>query len=148
MDYLDEIYWNRKFEELNSAINENKPRSSGSGHGIGIVFSSVLGAAGIVALCTLGPIDLTRVAYNRALGDMPIFKSELLDYSRREMQTKYPMRDSATTEQVLAFELGYQDYHAGERINPQKVSIGKLLDASEVHAKSWYQKWVWAKLEK
>jgi hypothetical protein len=73
-----------------------------------------VGIAGLVATLMLGPIDLGRSVYNQIIGDTPILKRELLDYSRRDILN---------------------------------VSIEKLWDASEDHARSLYQRWVWPSLD-
>ena len=114
------------------------------GRGLSILYS-MAGIAAIVEVLRLGPIDLGRTVYNQIIGDTPVIKRQLVDYCRRDIQRRNP---NYTTEQVdreLANELEYRLEDG--RINSQAVSIERLWDASEDHAKSWYQRWVWPSLD-
>ncbi len=103
-----------------------------------------VGIAGFVATFALGPIDLGRSVYNQIIGDTSILKRELLDYSRRDIQIKNQKWNNQQVESLLADELGHPLYQLKEeKINPQDISIEKLWDASEEHARSFYQRWVW-----
>ncbi|PIN73771.1 hypothetical protein COV20_06140 [Candidatus Woesearchaeota archaeon CG10_big_fil_rev_8_21_14_0_10_45_16] len=118
--------------------------SSGSSNPLGCLAPAV-GIAGLVATLALGPMDLGRSVYNQIIGDTPILKRELLDYTRRDIQRSNPKYTVQQVEGNLANELGYK--LEGDKIDPQDVSIEKLWDASEDHARSWYQKWVWPSLD-
>ena len=72
-------------------------------------------------------------------------KQQLLDSSRRDISRKNPNYSGAQVEKILADELNYR--LDGEKINPQTISVEKLWDSSEDHARSWYQRWVWLSLE-
>jgi hypothetical protein len=72
-------------------------------------------------------------------------KRELLDYSRRDIQSKNRQYTPQQVETALADELGYS--LDGDRIHPLDVSIEELWDASEDHARSLYQRWVWPSLD-
>ena len=65
-------------------------------------------------------------------------KRELLDYSRRDIQKKNLQYTPQQAESALANELGYN--LDGDKINPLDVSIEKLWDASEDHARSLVSK--------
>ncbi|MBI4147922.1 hypothetical protein HY490_01395 [Candidatus Woesearchaeota archaeon] len=98
--------------------------------------ASLAGIAGIaVASAIMGPVDLGRTVYNQLIGDTPLLKREIVNYCRKD-----------TNEASLANELGYH-LSEGEQINPQDVDISTLWDASEEHAPSLYQRWVWTSLE-
>ena len=117
----------------------------GHNNGIGF-FVPVIGIAGLVASIFIGPgpIDLTRSVYNHIIGDTPVLKRELLNYSRKDIQIKNPKHTFQQVESSLANELNYK--LEGEKINHLDVSVEKLWGASENHAKSLYQKWVWPSL--
>jgi len=119
-------------------------KSSGSSNPLGCLAPAV-GIAGLVATLVLGPIDLGRSVYNQIIGDTPILKRELLDYTRRDIQRSNSNYTAQQVEVSLANELGYK--LEGDKIDPQDVSIEKLWDASEDHARSWYQRWVWPSLD-
>ncbi len=119
---------------------------------LGCVLGPAVGIAGLVATFALGPIDLGRSVYNQIIGDTPILKRELLDYSRIDIQRKHPDYSDLEIETELAHELGHTRYtlelDAGtHKIDPQEISIEKLWDASEDHARSQYQRWIWPSLD-
>jgi hypothetical protein len=120
------------------------PRKTSSSRELGCLAPAV-GIAGLVATLMLGPIDLGRSVYNQIIGDTPILKRELLDYSRRDIQSKNRQYTPQQVETALADELGYS--LDGDRIHPLDVSIEELWDASEDHARSLYQRWVWPSLD-
>ena len=112
----------------------------------------LVGIAGLVATFALGPIDLGRSVYNQIIGDTPILKRELLDYSRRDIQRKHLGYSALEIEAELANELCHTGYTLEinvdkDKIDPQEISIEKLWDASEDHARSQYQRWIWPSLE-
>lgn len=113
-------------------------------HPLGLLAPAV-GIAGLVATLALGPIDLGRSVYNQLIGDTPVLKRELLGYTRRDIQSRNPDYAAQQVESKLAKELSYK--LEGDKINPQDVSIEKLWDASEDHARSGYQRWVWPSLD-
>ena len=122
----------------------SEEKSSSRSNPLGWLAPAV-GIAGLVATFTLGPIDLGRSVYNQIIGDTPILKRELLDYTRRDIQRKNPNYNAQQVEKDLASELGYR--LDGDKIDPQDVSIERLWDASEDHARSWYERWVWPSLD-
>jgi len=122
----------------------SEKESLGRSNPLGCLAPAV-GIAGLVATLALGPIDLGRSVYNQIIGDTPILKRELLDYTRRGIQRKNPNYNTQQVEKDLANELGYR--LDGDKIDPQDVSIEGLWDASEDHARSWYQRWVWLSLD-
>ena len=123
-------------------MSENSVPRRGSGLGC---LAPAVGIAGLVATLMLGPIDLGRSVYNGIIVDTPVLKQQLLDSSRRDISRKNPNYSGAQVEKILADELNYR--LDGEKINPQTISVEKLWDSSEDHARSWYQRWVWLSLE-
>ena len=107
--------------------------------------ATTIGIAGLVATFALGPIDLGRSVYNQIVGDTPVLKRQLLDYSRSGIQRENPGYSTQEIENKLRKELGHK--LDGEVINPQDVEIGKLWDASEDHARSFYERFVWPSLD-
>ena len=122
----------------------SEEKSSSKSNPLGCLAPAV-GIAGLVATFALGPIDIGRSVYNQIIGDTQILKRELLDYTRRDIQRNPRYYTAQQVERDLANELGYRLY--GDKIDPQDVSIEKLWDASEDHARSWYQRWVWPSLD-
>ena len=119
-------------------------KSSGSSNLIGRL-APVVGIAGWIAILSLGPIDLGRSVYHQIIGNIHVLKRELLDYTRRDIQRSNPNYTAQQIESILATGLRYK---LGEdKLNPQDVSLEKLWDASEDHARSWYQRWVWPSLD-
>ncbi|MBS3141524.1 hypothetical protein J4405_05275 [Candidatus Woesearchaeota archaeon] len=106
---------------------------------------SIAGVAALVALFRVGPIDLTRTVYNQIIGDGTVLKRELLNYSRRDIQRKAPGYTPAQIDSLLAPELNakIQD----ERINPLEISMENLWDASEEHARTGWERWMWPSLD-
>src|SRR3989344_6376280 len=124
----------------------SEERSSINEGGVGCFLSLALGLSGLVATCMLGPIDLTRTVYNQVVGDTPILKKDLVNYIRRDIRTKNPNFTSEQAEAVLINEIEYNKFSYGfedGQINPLYTETGKLWDASEKHARSGYQRWVW-----
>ena len=113
-------------------------------NGLGCLGPAV-GIAGLVATLMLGPVDLGRSVYNGVIGDTPVLKQKLVDYSRRGIKRENPNYSAQEVERALAGELNYR--LSINNINPQEVSIEKLWDASEDHARSRYERWVWPSLE-
>jgi hypothetical protein len=97
--------------------------NNAGGSGIGCL-GPFVGIAGLVAFIGLGPIDLGRSIYNQIIGDTPVLKRQLLDYSRRDIQRNSPNYTQLEVEKKLANELNYE--LTEERIDPQKVSIEKF----------------------
>jgi len=124
-------------------MSENSGSSGGSRLGW---LAHAVGIAGLVATLMLGPIDLGRSVYNGIIGDTPVLKEQLLDYSRRDVRRKNPNYTDKHVEGELANELHYR-LNGSSEINPQKVSIERLWDASEDHARTWYERWVWPSLD-
>ena len=118
-------------------------KDSSSGNGLGYFLGSV-GIAGIVATFMLGPIDLARSVYNGIIGDTPVLKEQLLDYIRRDIRRK---NLGENPEKDLANKIGVYNLDSNGRIDPQKVSVEKLWDAAEDHARSEYQRWIWTSLD-
>jgi hypothetical protein len=105
----------------------------------------MVGIAGLVATLMLGPIDLGRSVYNGVIGDTPVLKQQLVDYSRRDIKRKNPNYSAQEVDRTLSNELNYR--LNDDKINVQEVSVEKLWDASEDHARNWYERWVWPSLE-
>lgn len=125
-------------------MSENQSGGSSSS-GLGCL-APLVGIAGLVATFALGPIDLGRTVYNLIIGDTSTIKKELVDYSRRDLVKECPSYDLLTIERILAHEFKYK--LEGDKINPSDISMVKLWDASEDHAQSGYQGWVWPSLER
>ncbi len=82
--------------------------------------------------------------YNQIVGDTPVLKAQLTNYVRESIAQKNPQLKAGEVESHLAYTL--LRTHApenGRRVDPNQVSIEDLWDASEEHARSWYEKWVW-----
>ncbi len=128
--------------------NERNDSSNKGSSGLGCL-SPAIGIAGLVATFALGPVDLGRSVYNQIIGDTPVLKRELLDYSRRDIHRKNPNYSLQQVETALASELGYNlgAVIQVDKINPQDVSIETLWDNSEEHARSMYQRVVWPSLD-
>ena len=56
------------------------------------------------------------------------------------------MYDAEQVERQLAKDLNY-NLQEGQKVNPQAVRMMELWDATEDHASSWYQRWVWPSLK-
>ena len=120
--------------------------SSSGGSDLGCL-APFVGVAGLIATFIMGPIDLGSSVYNQIVGDTPVVKRELLDYSRRDIQRKNPDSSPTAIERMLADEVNYRVPIAdGETVNPLDVSMEDLWDASEDHARSGYQRWIWPSL--
>ena len=121
--------------------------SGGSGLNLGCL-STIVAASTFVATFALGPMDFGRSVYNQIVGDTPVLKRQLVDYSRKDIAKAHPNYAPNDVEKALAGELGYS-LPTGEnaQIDPLDVSIHKLWDASEDHASSMYQRWVWPSLD-
>ena len=107
---------------------------------IGIALASLIG------FFTLGPIDFPRTAYNAVVGDVPLIRSELVDYSRRNIKRENPNYGREQVEKTLARDLNY-DLKEGVEVDPQKVRMMELWDASEKHTSNWYHRGVWPSLK-
>ena len=101
-----------------------------------------LGIASLIGVFTLGPIDLARTAYNSVVGDAPLIRERAVDYCRKNIQREKPLYNDEQVEEELASDLNYSLWMR-EKINPQAVRMMELWDATETHAISWYQRWVW-----
>lgn len=116
-------------------------------HSEGLGCFGYLTFAGLtLAVCAYGPLDSLRVAYSELTNQTAIFKQELLDYSRKNIQREYPGFSPVGIETYLAGELGYT--LTGETIAVDDVSLFSLLDVSEHHAPTLYQRWIWPSLKK
>ncbi|HLD33298.1 MAG TPA: hypothetical protein VJB66_01135 [Candidatus Nanoarchaeia archaeon] len=110
----------------------------------------VASVAVLAGVLRLGPIDYARTLYNQMIGDTPALKEKLLDYVRDGISVQYPRASAHDVQQMVAKELGYKLDHLPEsagRIDPNMASIEALFDASEKHARSSYQQFVWPSLE-
>lgn len=121
----------------------------GNDNNIGCGVGLFLGALGLLATLSMGPIDFTRTVYNQIIGDMPVLKRELLGYcrdcARREYEPKAEL-DTSERAKVIEYSLAKEFdilYNGNGLINPNDVSIGKLWDYIEAHPKHWFDKWVW-----
>jgi len=120
-----------------------------NGSGLGCLAIPV-GLAGLVASFSLGPIDLCRSVYNGIVGDTPVLKEQLVDYVRRDIARRNHSLAPADVESRMAIELNYVGKlpETGEvRLDSGKISIETLWNASEDHARSWYQRWIWPSIE-
>lgn len=114
------------------------------------MFLRDLVALGVVTFLTaslnLGPIDLARSVYNASIGNTPVLKEQLVDYSRRDIRRKNLGYTPQQVEQSLAAELKYK-LEGDSEIDPQKISMDRLWKTSESHARTWAEKWIWVPLE-
>ena len=119
-------------------MSENNSSSSSLPIGIGL--------ASLIGFFTLGPIDFPRTAYNAVVGDIPLIRSELVEYSRRNIGRENPTYNKEQVEKTLARDLNY-NLKEGAEVDSQKVRMMELWDASEDHASNWYHQWVWPNLK-
>ena len=112
----------------------------------GSIVTGFIGACALLASLSLGPIDLMRSAYNQVIGDTPVIKARLVDYSRKGMRMENPKWDDATVEKYLAEELNVR-VDADGKINPLEASISDLWDVSEDYSHSLWQQFVWTDLD-
>ena len=103
--------------------------------------------AGLIGSFTLGPIDLTRTAYNSIVGDVPLIRTRAVEYCRSNIKIEFPGLSERGIEGRLASMLNY-DLHEGELINPQEVKMMELWDATENCAPNWYERWVWPEISR
>ncbi len=125
----------------------HKDMSSGEGiaRGVHVLFSLGCIAAGF-SLLSYGPLDLTRTGYNLVTGNRIGLTQELLDYNREQIQVQNPGFSPLEMEKNLAGTLEYT--LQGNSIDVEDVRLDRLWDASEDHASSLYQRWVWTSLGK
>lgn len=124
--------------------DDSSPSYKSENSGCGALMS-VTGVAAVLFPLFYGPLDLTRTGYNYCTGNLSTLKSELLEYTRANVQRENPLNSPQEIESKLAASLDYK--LTSERITPGQVSIEKLWDASEDHASSLYQRWIWTHLE-
>lgn len=104
------------------------------------ILAGLAGLATLIGAIRLGPIDLGRTVYNQVIGDTPALKYQLTDYVRTGIRKKHQALTPSHIEAILADELGVPGAHRdAARVNPEVVSIERLWDAAEEHAKSFYQ---------
>lgn len=116
---------------------------SSSGHSLPIIIA----LASLIGLFTLGPIDFPRTAYNSVVGDIPLIRTRAVEYCRRNIQKENPLYDTKHVEEQLANDLNYHLRDGEKKVNSQEVRMMELWDATEDHASSWYQRWVWPSLK-
>ena len=117
----------------------DKNKSSGRGFGC-------LGMLLLLLTLATGPIDSCRTVYNFMLGDIPIIKNQILNYSRVQIQEQYPNLDSELVEETLASRLQLS-IGKGDEISSDMVSIFELWSLVEVYPRSWKDRWIWASLK-
>ena len=100
--------------------------------------------SGVASLLVYGPLDFTRTGYSYLTGNLPSLKSELFESTRADMRAENPSSSVLDLEKSLAQELRYE--FKGTLIDQKKVSMERVWDASEKHADSFYERWVWASL--
>lgn len=106
-----------------------------------------IGLAALIGFFTLGPIDFVRTSYNAVVGDVPLIRAAAVDYSRNSIKQKNPNLSSDEVESKLANILNYNfNLKENERIDPQKVRMMEIWDATEDYAKSGYDRWIWPTL--
>lgn len=105
----------------------------------------VFGIATLIGLFTLGPIDLTRTAYNSVVGDVPLIRSRAVEYCRKNIQKENPSFNALEVEQKLAYDLDYS-LNDGNMVDPQGVRMMELWDAIEDHASNSNDRWIWPSL--
>jgi hypothetical protein len=89
----------------------------------------------------MGPLDFGRSVYNSLIGDTPVLKQQLLDYSRMGIRKNFPKASDLEVEQTLAKDL--ECNLDGPKINSQLVGIGKLWDLSEEYARNQFERKIW-----
>ncbi len=94
----------------------------------------------------MGPIDLTRSVYNSVIGDSTGLKAELTSYVRRDIARKNATYTPQQVEQTLALELFYLGPFDERGVDSNKMNLHRLWDASESHARSLYQQFIWPSL--
>jgi len=107
------------------------------------IIGGCVGIAGLVGVLTLGPIDLPRTIFGVITGDIPALKQELVGYVSRDIKSRYPSFTQDQLDSVFCYKF---DTPCDDGFNPQDAGIIDLWDASEDHARSWYQGWVWPSL--
>ena len=120
--------------------DNEKSNSSGGG-----CFSSILVLIVIGLSLAVGPLDAYRTVYNCVLGDIPVLKGEMLNYSRAQIGEQYSNLDKDLVEEVLASRLQLSIKNK-QIISPDMVSILELWDLVEVYPRSWKDKWIWTRL--
>jgi hypothetical protein len=104
-----------------------------------------IGLAALIGIFSLGPIDFVRTSYNAVVGDVPLIRSAAVDYTRDSNKRRNPNFSSEEVESRLATKLNY-NLKGEDKINPQKVRMMEIWDATEDYAKSGYDRWVWPTL--
>ena len=94
---------------------------------------------------TVGPIDAYRTIYNSIIGDVPVLKMELLNYSRVQIKNQYQKISDNLIEAILAERLQLS-ITKGNKIATEDVSIIELWDLVEIYPKSWKDRWIWTSL--
>ncbi|MEK6855459.1 MAG: hypothetical protein AABX73_04520 [Nanoarchaeota archaeon] len=122
----------------------SEEKSSSGGRTFGLAGTG-FGLAALIGIFTLGPIDLARTAYNSVVGDVPLIRTRAVEYCRKNIQNEHTLYDAEQVERQLAGDLNY-NLKEGEKVNPQGVRMMELWDATEDHASSWYQRWIWPSL--
>ncbi len=125
-------------------MSDDKDSGWRPGCGLGVLYA-MAGISALVMMFRLGPMDSARTVYNQIIGDVPAIKRQLTDYARKGIQKENQEKQPGEVEKILAQELGIP--YDGNKINPNEVSIEQLWDASEDHARSWYQRWVWPSVD-
>ena len=138
-------------EEPHNSERLNNSNDLGSLANFALSFvGGVASVAVLAGVLRLGPIDYARTLYNQMIGDTSALKEKLLDYVRDGISVQYPRASANDVELMVARELGYKldplPESAG-RIDSNKASIEALFDASEKHARSAYQWFVWPSLK-
>jgi len=115
---------------------------SSSGSSLGFVGAG-FGIAALIGMFTLGPCDSARTAYNTVVGDIPLIRTRAVEYCRKNIQNENPFYDTKQVEKKLAGDLNYS-LNGKELVNPQGVRMMELWDATEDHARDWFDRWIWA----
>mgnify|MGYP001609203800 FL=1 len=111
-----------------------------------MAFEAGFGLAALIGIFTLGPIDLTRTVYNSVIGDVSLIRARAVEHCRSNIQKEYPLLSAEQVEKKLAGDLNY-NLKDEQRVDSQAVRMMELWDATEDHASSWYQRWVWPSLK-
>ena len=136
MVLIEEIFKRADDSDYNKN-NPSKPRSLSSyvliASGLGLLIGSV----------DLGPIDLCRTIYNNIIGETPILKEQLANYCRRMIVENL----GASSSKSRQIDDKITEMFYVRPVDPSKISISELWDASEDLAPSFYQRWVWPSLK-
>lgn len=134
----------KEFEEIvRNELDESKNRMTIPEH----ITGGLAVIAGLTLACMFGPIDMVRTVYNKATGNSPALKNELVNHLRKSIRRKNPELSKEAIESQLAINLGYKDFD-GCKVEPLYADITQLWDAVENdYSNSWWDRWIWTDLD-